>query len=47
MIYNIRTKELDIDKDKKVKFDVITDDLVEKKKENKLINKNNISVKIY
>ena len=32
MMYNIRTKELDIDEGKKVEFDVIADDLIEKEK---------------
>ena len=46
-MYNIRIKELDIDKDKKVEFNVIADDLIEKKKQNKLINNDNNSAKIY
>ena len=32
MMYNIRIKELDISEGKKVKFNIIADDLVEKKK---------------
>ena len=32
MIYNTRIKELDVDKDKEIKFNIITDNLIEKKK---------------
>ena len=46
-MYNIRTKELNIDEGKKVKFDVIADDLIEKEKQNKLTNNDNNSAKIY
>ena len=46
-MYNIRTKELDIDEDKEVEFNVIADDLIEKKKWNKLINNDNNLAKIY
>ena len=46
-MYNIRTKELDIDEDKEIKFDVIANNLIEKKKWNKLTNNNNNSAKIY
>ena len=47
MMYNIRTKELDIDEGKEVEFDVIADDLIEKEKQNKLTNNDNNSAKAY
>ena len=47
MMYNTRTKELDIGGGKEVKFDVIADDLIEKEKWNKLTNNNNNSAKAY